>query len=84
MANMYYIPAGIIASGNEAYKAKAMEAYGYTAEQLSGLNWKSFFINSSIPVTLGNIVGGMVCIGLIFWLIYGKKYDKSVKNLTSD
>lgn len=84
VANMYYIPAGIIASGNEAYKAKAMEAYGYTAEQLSGLNWKSFFINSSIPVTLGNIVGGMVCIGLLFWLIYGKKYDKSVKNLTSD
>lgn len=84
VANMYYIPAGIIAKSNSAYAAKAMEVYGYTEEQLAKLNWKAFFIDSSIPVTLGNIVGGMVLIGVIFWLINGKKYDKKVKNLTNE
>lgn len=82
VANMYYIPAGIIAKNNSAYAAKAMEAYGYTAADLDKLSWKSFFVNSSIPVTLGNIVGGMVFIGLIFWLIYGKKYENKANNLT--
>lgn len=83
VANMYYIPAGIIAKGNDAYATKAMEVYGYTSEQLDKLNWKAFFVNSSIPVTLGNIVGGMVLIGVIFWLINGKSYDKKAKNLTN-
>lgn len=82
VANMYYIPAGILAAKNEAYYNKAIELYGYTEEQLECLNVKSFLINSSIPVTLGNIVGGMVFVGLILWLINGKKYDKKVKNLT--
>lgn len=84
VANMYYIPAGIIAKSNSAYAAKAMEVYGYTEEQLAKLNWKAFFIDSSIPVTLGNIVGGMVLIGVIFWLINGKNYDKKFKNLTNE
>ena len=80
VANMYYIPAGIIAKNNSVYAEKAMEVYGYTEEQLAKLNWKSFFIDSSIPVTLGNIVGGMVLIGVIFWLINGKNYDKNKKS----
>lgn len=80
VANMYYIPAGIIAKNNSVYAEKAMEVYGYTEEQLAKLNWKSFFIDSSIPVTLGNIVGGMVLIGVIFWLINGKNYYKNKKS----
>lgn len=83
VANMYYIPAGIIAKNNDAYAAKAMEVYGYTSEQMDKLNWKAFFVNSSIPVTLGNIVGGMLLIGTIFWIINGKDYSKKDKNLTN-
>ena len=83
VANMYYIPAGILAKSNEAYVNKAMELYGYTKEQLDSLSIKSFLVDSSIPVTLGNVVGGMLFIGVIMWLIYGKNYDKKVKNLTN-
>lgn len=81
VANMYYIPAGIIAKNNDAYLNKAIELYGYTDKQLDSLSWKTFFVNSSIPVTLGNIVGGMVLIGVIFYFI-NKNNDKSVNNLT--
>ena len=72
VANMYYIPAGIFAMGNEAYVEKAMSEYGYTAEQLAELNWMNFFVTNEIPVTLGNIVGGMVCVGVILFMIHAK------------
>lgn len=72
VANMYYIPAGIFAAHNPLYVAKATEIYGITAEQLSGLNFGTMFSNL-IPVTIGNIIGGMVFVGLLYWYLYRKK-----------
>lgn len=72
VANMYYIPVGIFAAHNPLYAAKATELYGITAEQLSGLNFGSMFSNL-IPVTIGNIIGGMVFVGLLYWYLYRKK-----------
>ena len=72
VANMYYIPAGIFAAHNPLYAAKATELYGITAEQLSGLNFGTIFSNL-VPVTIGNIIGGMVFVGLLYWYLYRKK-----------
>lgn len=72
VANMYYIPAGILAAHNPIYAAKATELYGITAEQLSGLNFGTMFSNL-LPVTIGNIIGGMVFVGLLYWYLYRKK-----------
>ena len=73
VANMYYIPAGIFAASNETYVARAMEAYGYTAAQLADLNWINFVVKNLVPVTLGNIVGGMLFVGLPLYLIHAQK-----------
>ena len=73
VANMYYIPAGIFAKANDAYAAVAMESYGYTAAQLEKLNWGSFVVKNLIPVTLGNIVGGMLFVGLPLYFIHAQK-----------
>ena len=73
VANMYYIPAGIFAKANAAYAAIAMESYGYTAAQLESLNWVNFALKNLIPVTLGNIVGGMVFVGLPLYFIHAQK-----------
>ena len=73
VANMYYIPAGIFAASNETYVARAMEAYGYTAAQLADLNWVNLVVKNLIPVTLGNIVGGMIFVGLPLYLIHSQK-----------
>ncbi len=64
VANMYYIPAGLLAKTNPQYVKVAMDAYGYTMEQLSQLNVHNFLIKNMLPVTIGNIIGGMVIIGL--------------------
>lgn len=72
VANMYYIPAGIFAAGNEKFVGRAIMEYGYTVDQLAELNWTNFFVVNQIPVTLGNIVGGMIFVGLILYGIHAK------------
>ncbi|MDR2946051.1 MAG: formate/nitrite transporter family protein [Candidatus Adiutrix sp.] len=68
VANMYYIPAGLLIKGNEAYASLS----GLSAEAIASLTWGSFFINNLIPVTLGNIVGGGVFVGMAYWYSYKK------------
>lgn len=72
VANMYYIPAGILAASNPAYVSKAAEAYGITADQCASLN-AAGMLNNLIPVTLGNLIGGIVCVGLMAYAIYIKE-----------
>lgn len=73
VANMYYIPAGIFAAANDTYVQAAMYQYGYSEAQLESLNWMNFLVKNLIPVTLGNIVGGMVLVGLPLYLIHREK-----------
>ena len=60
IANMYFIPAGMLASA----------FYGIPAE---GLSLYGFFVTNLIPVTIGNIIGGSVCVGGMYYAIYLKK-----------
>lgn len=69
VANMYFIPMGIVLRKNSAVVAAAEEMAGKTLD-LSQLTWKGFFINNLFPVTLGNFVGGVVLVGVIFWFAY--------------
>lgn len=63
VANMYYVPAGIM----------AMKEYGIAAD---GLSWLTFFVNNEIPVTLGNILGGSF-VGTMYWAIYLREEKKN-------
>lgn len=74
VANMFYIPTGIMAAMNPDYVNAAMEAYGITAEQLSQLTVLGSLQNF-VPVTIGNILGGMIFTGLPLYLIYKKKWN---------
>ena len=69
IANMYYIPAGILAKGNPQWVAMSH----VSAEQLAALNWTTFFTNNLLPVTLGNIVGGSGMVGALYWLALRKR-----------
>lgn len=65
VANMYYIPAGLLAMNNPAY-AQAAVAAGVNT---SVLTWGNYFIAHLLPVTLGNMAGGCG-IGAVYWWIY--------------
>ena len=72
VANMYYIPAGIMAKNNDAWYQAAL-GLGASPEKIAHLNWASFVANNLLPVTLGNIVGGVVFVGCSYWFVYLKK-----------
>jgi len=68
VANMYFIPMGLLLKGN----ASVVAAAGL-ADKLGNLTLKGLFVNNLIPVTLGNIVGGSICVATVYWLVYLKK-----------
>lgn len=72
VANMYYIPAGLLAKTDVNYVRVATETLGVSAQKLSGLNVISFLLGNLLPVTLGNIIGGTVFVGGAYTVAYLK------------
>lgn len=72
VANMYYICAGLFAKGNAVY-AEAAKAAGVSLDALTVGN---FLTKNLLPVTLGNIVGGALLVGCVYWFVYLRKTDK--------
>jgi formate/nitrite transporter len=68
VANMYFIPFAIFVKGgaSDAF----WQGIGTTAASYNNLTWGSFFVNNLIPVTIGNIIGGVVFVALVYWVIY--------------
>jgi len=75
IANMYFIPTGILASLNFDY----YKAYGdaYQLSNLASLSWGTLFLRNLIPVTIGNILGGSGLVGIVYWFSY--LYDPAKK-----
>jgi formate/nitrite transporter FocA (FNT family) len=73
VANMYFIPAGILANYDLDYFTLTHIA------ETSSLTVSGFFWNNLIPVTLGNMVGGGLFVGLVYWFIY-LRTDKGADN----
>ena len=73
VANMYFISAGLFAKNVPAFAQAAAEA----GIDTSALTWGAFFGKNLLPVTLGNIVGGAICVGCAYWFIYLRKAKKA-------
>jgi formate/nitrite transporter len=61
VANMYFIPAGLFVTGIDPTKANAV------------LSWTTFFTNNLIIVTIGNIVGALLFVGVLYWVAFRKE-----------
>ena len=66
VANMYFIPLGLLLAGD----AEVLAATGRAAMDLSAFTWSGFLWRNLLPVTLGNIVGGGLMVGAVYWFIY--------------
>ncbi len=71
VANMYFIPIGLFIKATAA--PEFWTAIGKTAADYGNLTWANFFIANLLPVTIGNIIGGAVMVGLVYWFIYIRK-----------
>ncbi len=63
VANMYFIPTGILL--RQLAGVAAPDGAGPTA-----LGWTAFLVKNLLPVTLGNIVGGGLFVGMGYWGAY--------------
>jgi formate/nitrite transporter len=63
IANMYFIPAGIFTQGFITDPTKIN----------AGLNWVTMWTNNVIIVTLGNIVGALFFVGILYWVAFRKE-----------
>jgi formate/nitrite transporter len=68
IANMYLVPKAIMLLYQQDTKILALiEQSGVNYDTVT---WSNFFINNLFPVTLGNIIGGAVLVGLVYWFVY--------------
>ena len=40
---------------------------------LDAITWGGFFGGNLLPVTIGNIIGGAICVGCAYWFVYLRK-----------
>ena len=59
IANMYFIPTGLLLSDE-------------LGRSVPGLSWTSFFVGNLLPVTLGNILGGVIFVASAYWYVHLK------------
>ena len=63
VANMYFVPMGLFLKSSVA-------AQGFSSASLASLTWWRFLTANLVPVTLGNVVGGGLFVGSMYWWLY--------------
>ena len=71
VANMYFIPMGLLVKEFAANDLWAM--IHRVASDYGNLSILNFFVKNLLPVTLGNLFGGSVMVGIVYWFIYVRK-----------
>lgn len=75
IANMYFIPIALFIKqfGSPAF----FETIGKAPADFTHLTWSNFILVNLLPVTIGNVIGGVVMVGMMYWFIYLSKYGKA-------
>lgn len=65
VANMYFISYALFVKHDTAFVSTLAKP-----PSLSGLTWVAFLRDNLLPVTIGNIAGGAVMVGIVYWFVY--------------
>jgi formate/nitrite transporter FocA (FNT family) len=66
IANMYFLPFGhLVATLDPGFVA----THGLEGEA-HALTWIGFLVCNLLPVTIGNLIGGVLLVGLVYWFVY--------------
>jgi formate transporter len=70
VANMYFLPMGLLL--HDRASAHFWHATGKAATAYPDVTWSHALLSNLVPVTIGNVVGGSVMVGLVYWLVYAR------------
>jgi formate/nitrite transporter FocA (FNT family) len=64
---MYFIPTGLMIAKE-------------TGRSDPSLTWNAFLLENLLPVTLGNIVGGVVFVAVAYWYVHSGSIRESTRH----
>jgi len=78
---MFFIPMGLLVKSDDAFVSSQS-----SLPDLSDLTWGRFVTVNLVPVTIGNILGGALMVGAIYWFVYLRREGdvRSVEPVTPD
>ncbi len=71
VANMYFIPMGLLVK--KSADPSLWTQISSSPDQFESLTWSNYLIHNLLPVSIGNIIGGAIFVGLAYWFIYLRK-----------
>lgn len=74
IANMYFIPEAILVLNYG--DLKFLTLVHQSALHYESISWSNYLYNNLLPVTIGNIIGGAVLVGLVYWFVFLRKSEK--------
>ena len=77
IANMYFIPAGLLLKGNPEIVSLL------NGVDLSNLTVYGFLVRNLVPVVIGNMVGGAIFVGTVYWILYLRKNNSTEQEKSS-
>ena len=64
VANMYFVPFALLVSSLDP------GFVGARGVDVHALTWDGFLVRNLLPVTLGNLIGGALLVGGVYWFVY--------------
>jgi formate transporter len=72
VANMYFLPVALLIKTNTAFVSAQPGL-----PDLNNLTWGNFLFHNLLPVTIGNIIGGGLMVGAVYWFVYLRRRRES-------
>jgi len=73
IANMYFVPMGLFMAALDPGFTAAHDP-GLRAQALS---WSGFLLRNLLPVTIGNVLGGTLLVGAVYWFVYLRRRSRA-------
>jgi formate/nitrite transporter len=71
VANMYFLSIGLLVERDQELVA------GLDGVDTSSLSWGSALVDNLLPVTIGNVIGGTVLVGAVYWFVYLRRSGRA-------
>jgi formate transporter len=69
VANMYFIPYALLIKSFDPIFVSSLG----DKVNIGNLTWAAFLVKNLLPVTIGNIIGGVGLVAVVYWFIYLRK-----------